>query len=118
MVQEYDDKDPLAVRNDVPRRVDLPPEAYVSGIVGGPDCHPFELRPGFNTTHAPIKLGVNQYRVNAVKLPTVYQYDVSIHPEPKGAIVYKKAWETTKAKTKLKQYQKGPWIYDQRKIAW
>ncbi|KAK4221057.1 hypothetical protein QBC38DRAFT_449510 [Podospora fimiseda] len=36
---------------------------------------------GFNTTHTPIRVGINQYcldqyRVNAIKLPIVYQYDI------------------------------------------
>jgi hypothetical protein len=42
---------------------------------------------------------------------------VAIHPEPKGAIVYKKAWATTMIQGKLAQY-KGPWLHDTRKLAW
>jgi hypothetical protein len=42
---------------------------------------------------------------------------VAITPEPKGAIVYKKAWATTTFQGKLAQY-KGPWLHDTRKLAW
>jgi hypothetical protein len=42
---------------------------------------------------------------------------VSITPEPKGAIVYKKVWETNMVKDKIRQL-KGPFLYDNRKLAW
>jgi hypothetical protein len=42
---------------------------------------------------------------------------VAITPEPKGAIVYKKAWATTTFQGKLAQ-DKGPWLHDTRKLAW
>ena len=42
---------------------------------------------------------------------------VAITPEPRGAIVYKKAWATTTFQGKLAQF-KGPWLHDTRKLAW
>lgn len=42
---------------------------------------------------------------------------ISISPEPKGAAVYKKVWNSTVVKNKLSQY-KGFWLYDNRKLAW
>ncbi|KAK3990966.1 Piwi domain-containing protein [Cladorrhinum sp. PSN332] len=115
MSQVYDPNDPLNFSNRR-ARVDLPPEAYL--VKGGPECHPFQRRPGFNTAHPTIRVGINQYRVNAVKLPLVFQYDISIQPEPKSAIVYKKCWMSKKLQEKVKAYNKGPWICDMRKIAW
>ncbi|KAK4166548.1 hypothetical protein QBC43DRAFT_286477 [Cladorrhinum sp. PSN259] len=111
----FDPNDPLAFNNKA-ARIDLPPEAYL--LKGAPEFHPFERRPGWNTTHPPIKVGVNQYRVESIRLPVVYQYDVVISPEPRGAIVYKKCWDSKKGQGKIKSYNKGPWIYDQRKLAW
>jgi len=43
---------------------------------------------------------------------------VAIKPEPKGAIVYKKLWACKTFKGKLAQYKAGPWLYDNRKLAW
>lgn len=83
-----------------------------------------------------IRVGVNQFRVQNVTGKDVYQYDVcylrcgvsaerslltsgkvAIRPEPKGGIVYKKAWATKMFQGKLAQ-QKGPWLHDTRKLAW
>lgn len=42
---------------------------------------------------------------------------ISISPEPKGAIVYTKVWNSTAVK-KILATHRGPWLYDNRKLAW
>jgi hypothetical protein len=42
---------------------------------------------------------------------------ISITPEPQGAIVYSKVWNSTKVQQKLATYP-SPWLYDNRKLSW
>ncbi|KAK4242909.1 hypothetical protein C8A03DRAFT_28908 [Achaetomium macrosporum] len=105
---------PLALPEGINKRCDLPPEAYWHA-----DCvnTPFTARPSYNNSGQSIRVGVNQFRVQSVVGKDVYQYDISIAPEPSGGIVYKKVWQSKVVKGKLAQ-QPNPWIYDGRKLAW
>ncbi|KAK4249992.1 Piwi domain-containing protein [Corynascus novoguineensis] len=104
----------LAVPEGINKRCDLPPEAYWH-----PDrvSTPFAVRRGYNTTGQNINVSANQFRIQNVTGRDVYQYDVAIIPEPKGAIVYKKAWSTKAVQGKLAQ-TKARWLHDDRKLAW
>lgn len=55
---------------------------------------------------------VNSYWVLVLTFP-----QVAIVPEPKGAIVYKKVWNSKRAQDELKKW-KGLWLHDGRKLAW
>ncbi|KAL2023731.1 hypothetical protein VTK56DRAFT_1445 [Thermocarpiscus australiensis] len=106
--------DPLAIPQGLNKRCDLPPEAYFM-----PDRQndPFARRPGFGKAGEKKVVGVNQFRVMSYPTRDVFQYDVSLKPEPQAAIVYKKVWETATVQGKLKEL-KAPWLYDNRKLAW
>ncbi|KAL2151322.1 hypothetical protein VTH82DRAFT_6420 [Thermothelomyces myriococcoides] len=104
----------LAIPSGINKRCDLPPEAYLN-----PDKvnTPFAVRRGYNTSGQNINVCANQFRIQNVIGRDVYQYDVAINPEPQGATVYKKAWNTKAVQGKLAQ-TKAPWLYDNRKLAW
>ncbi|KAL2268366.1 hypothetical protein VTJ83DRAFT_3212 [Remersonia thermophila] len=108
-------RNPLELPKGLNQRCDLPPEAYWHA--DRTDYTPFAVRPGYSKSGTDIRVLVNQFRVESVTGRDVYQYDVTITPEPSGAIVYKKVWNTPLVKAKLAEF-KAPWLYDNRKLAW
>ncbi|KAK4150109.1 hypothetical protein C8A00DRAFT_18308 [Chaetomidium leptoderma] len=108
------EKNPLEAPAGINKRCDLPPEAYWHEDRVNT---PFATRPGYNSSSQDIRVGVNQFRIQSVTGKDVYQYDVAITPEPRSGIIYRKAWETKAIQGKLAQ-QKGPWLYDNRKLGW
>ncbi|KAL2261286.1 hypothetical protein VTK26DRAFT_4477 [Humicola hyalothermophila] len=104
----------LVTPKDINKRCDLPPEAY------RPETYvqtPFALRPGYNGNGADIRVGVNQFFVKQFQDIDIFQFDITITPEPKGAIVYKKVWDCAPVQAELKKCKK-PWLYDGRKLSW
>ncbi|SPQ24731.1 a0666294-854c-48b1-a5ab-3a6c7c7f3e10 [Thermothielavioides terrestris] len=108
------ERNPLELPEGINKRCDLPPEAYWHADRVNT---PYARRTNYNTSGDDIRVGVNQFRIQSVAGRDVYQYDVSITPEPKGSIVYKKAWQTKVVQGKLAQLP-NPWLYDGRKLAW
>ncbi|KAL1899214.1 Protein argonaute [Sporothrix stenoceras] len=98
---------------EVPNRMDLPPEAFVTD--GKKPL--FAARPGYNEKDRPVNIRVNQYRVEQTNAVTVYQYAVSLVPEPPKSIVYKKCWASHAVQ---KHLERDPqvWLYDGRSLAW
>lgn len=78
---------------------------------------PFARRNKYNTSGANIRVGVNQFRVTEFINKDISQFDINIAPEPKGAIVYSKVWNSSAVK-KLLGPHNAPWLYDNRKLAW
>ncbi|KIH89067.1 eukaryotic translation initiation factor [Sporothrix brasiliensis 5110] len=95
---------------EVPNRMDLPPEAYSMARLFPDGKKPlFAARPGYNEKDKPLNIRVNQYRVEQTNSVTVYQYAVSLVPEPPKAIVYKKCWASHAVQKQLeRQPQPGP----------
>ncbi|ERT02738.1 hypothetical protein HMPREF1624_01039 [Sporothrix schenckii ATCC 58251] len=77
----------------------------------------FAARPGYNEKDKPLNIRVNQYRVEQTNSVTVYQYAVSLVPEPPKAIVYKKCWASHAVQKQLER-QPQVWLYDGRSLAW
>ncbi|KAI1433800.1 Piwi domain-containing protein [Xylaria sp. CBS 124048] len=99
----------------VGRRVDLPADAY---LADGSQSR-FTKRPAFNTEGKEIKVDLNIFPVLAFNdLQTVYQYDVSISPNPtQSRALVKKVWASDAVKKALSEAG-GKWLYDGNKLAW
>ncbi|KAF3763069.1 Piwi-domain-containing protein [Cryphonectria parasitica EP155] len=99
----------------VNKRVDLPPEAFphVSS-----QMHPFAQRPQLGTLGKKVQLRVNQFRLVGVPAFDIYQYDVSVTPEPKKAAFCNAVWNTRLAQEHIRKAGPHPWIFDGQKIAW
>ncbi|KAI0517034.1 Piwi domain-containing protein [Xylaria bambusicola] len=97
------------------KRVDLPADAYLDSESKGR----FTVRPGFNTSGKPIQVQLNVFPVNEFKDNKVYQYDVSISPEPQKASsgLIKKVWNSRPIQEALTKAG-GKWLYDGKKLAW
>ncbi|KAK0673655.1 Piwi domain-containing protein [Cercophora samala] len=107
---------------DVQKRIDLTPEAY---IVDGQALSPFAHRPGWNDDPKArkVKVSINQYRIQAAKLPTIFQYNIDASPDPDANVVFRKCWENPTLQTHMKQFKTqdgrvGDWLYDGGKILW
>ncbi|CAK7272864.1 Protein argonaute [Sporothrix epigloea] len=98
---------------EMPNRIDLPPEAYI--FDGKKPI--FAARPTYNEKDKPINIRVNQYRVEQANAVKVYQYAVSLIPEPTKSIVYKKCWASSAVQKELERQPKI-WLYDGRSLAW
>ncbi|KAK4179370.1 Piwi domain-containing protein [Triangularia setosa] len=112
----------LETKEDVNKRIDLTPEAYVKD---GQSFHPFTRRPGWNddAKAKKVNVGINQWRIKTANLPTIYQYDIGASPVPDANVVYRKCWENHTLKQhvgrfKNKDGKSGPWLYDGGKIVW
>ncbi|KAL1884170.1 hypothetical protein VTK73DRAFT_6839 [Phialemonium thermophilum] len=110
----YDpDHDVLKTSQHIDKCLDLPPEAYLKTQ----GRTPFARRPGFNSSAKPINVQVNQFRVASIGNADVFQFDVSVTPEPPRPHLIAKIWQTATVQAKLMEHGK-PWIYDGRNLAW
>ncbi|KAH6615648.1 Piwi domain-containing protein [Chaetomium sp. MPI-SDFR-AT-0129] len=107
-------RNPLQLPEGINKRCDLPPEAYWHADKVNT---PHATRPGYSTGGQNIKVGVNQFQIKEISGKDICQYDVAVLPEPKGMIVYKKAWNCKAFQRKLAE-MKAPWLHDSRKLAW
>ncbi|KAK4192212.1 hypothetical protein QBC35DRAFT_552676 [Podospora australis] len=92
----------LDTRPGVSKRIDLPFEAF---ILEGKGVHPFAKRPPSGpSTATNIKVTVECKVTN---------------PGGMSGVVYRKAWDSKTVKEELRdKFNKGPWIYDYRNLAW
>ncbi|KAI0487057.1 Piwi domain-containing protein [Xylaria cf. heliscus] len=105
---------PLRPVNLIGKRVDLPADAYLESS----DKSRFTRRPGWNTQGKPIQVQLNIFPAE-FQDKIIYQYDVSISPEPKGESrgLVKKLWNTPNAQ-KAMASAGGKWLSDGKKLAW
>ncbi|KAI1111144.1 Piwi domain-containing protein [Nemania sp. NC0429] len=107
-------ENPLRPVDIVGKRVDLPADAYLDH----PDKNRFTSRPGFNTEGKPIQVQLNIFPVKGFSSNDIYQYDVSISPEPTNPrAVLKKLWNSEPAQTAMARAG-GVWLTDGNKLAW
>ncbi|TGJ79671.1 hypothetical protein E0Z10_g9093 [Xylaria hypoxylon] len=106
---------PLRPADIVGKRVDLPADAYLDN----PEKTRFTRRPGFNTQGKPIQIQLNVYPVTDFSNNNIYQYDVSISPEPKkeSRALIKKLWNSQPVQEEILKAG-GKWLYDSNKLAW
>ncbi|KAK4653662.1 Protein argonaute [Podospora pseudocomata] len=106
----------------VEKRIDLTPEAYVEDL---DKFHPFASRPGWNddAKARKVNVAINQYRIKVAKLPTIFQYNLDVSPNPDANVVFRKCWENPTLQAHMKQFKtpegkSGDWLYDGGKILW
>ncbi|KAI0814058.1 Piwi domain-containing protein [Xylaria sp. FL0064] len=106
---------PLRPVEIVGKRVDLPADAYLEH----PEKSRFTRRPGFNTQGKPIQVQLNVFPVNEFSSKKVYQYDVSISPEPtkQPKALINKLWNSKPVQEAIIKAG-GRWINDGKKLAW
>ncbi|KAI0968439.1 Piwi domain-containing protein [Xylaria arbuscula] len=97
------------------KRIDLPAEAYMEH----PEKSRFTRRPGFNSQGKPIQVQLNIFPVRDFSNNKVYQYDVSVSPEPTKNIkaLVTKLWNSQPVQ-EAKARAGGVWLYDGNKLAW
>ncbi|KAI1152469.1 Piwi domain-containing protein [Nemania diffusa] len=105
---------PLRPVDIVGKRVDLPADAYLED----PAKSRFTARPGFNTQGRPIQVQLNIFPVTGFETREIYQYDISISPEPKtpGALT-KKLWYSEPVQRFINNAG-GKWLCDGKMLAW
>ncbi|KAI0530336.1 Piwi domain-containing protein [Xylaria digitata] len=106
---------PMRKVDIIGKRVDLPADAYLEN----PGKSRFTSRPGFNTQGKPIQVQLNVYPVMDFTNRTIYQYDVSISPEPKkeSRALIKKLWNSKPVQDEMLKIG-GKWLCDGNKLAW
>ncbi|KAK3319908.1 ribonuclease H-like domain-containing protein [Cercophora scortea] len=110
------ERDPFAIREDISKRFELPPEAYVCE---GQLIHDFAQRPSHNETGQAISVEVNQFRVVGISNPDIQQYDITLEPKPEKPIVFVKAWNSKAVQGFLKtKFPMHEFLYDNRALAW
>ncbi|KAF2963456.1 hypothetical protein GQX73_g10126 [Xylaria multiplex] len=109
------DRPPLRNVDIIGKRVDLPADAYLEH----PGKTRFTSRPGFNTQGKPIQLQLNVYPVMDFTNSAIYQYDVSISPEPtkESRALIKKLWNSKPVQDEILKVG-GKWLHDGNKLAW
>ncbi|KAI3317284.1 Piwi-domain-containing protein [Xylariaceae sp. AK1471] len=96
------------------KRVDLPADAYMDNS----DKHRFTARPGYNTQGKPIQISLNVFPVTEFRDQVIYQYDVSVTPNPKDSrALVKKVWNSAVVQEFIHKTG-GMWLYDGNKLAW
>ncbi|KAK3689869.1 Piwi domain-containing protein [Podospora appendiculata] len=106
----------FAIRDDINKRCDLPPEAYVRE---NQYKHQFAKRPAHNETGQAVTIELNQFRVVAISNPDIQQYDISIGDRPEKPIVYEKVWNSKALQDLLKnKFPAHEFLYDNRALAW
>ncbi|KAI0404747.1 Piwi domain-containing protein [Xylaria palmicola] len=103
---------PLRHVDLVGKRVDLPADAYLENS----DKHQFTSRRGFNTQGKQIQIQLNIFPAE-FKDNVIYQYDVSISPEPDKKPLTKKLWNSEPVQNVIRQVG-GMWLFDGGKLAW
>ncbi|KAI1421193.1 Piwi domain-containing protein [Xylaria sp. FL1777] len=106
---------PLRPVDIIGKRIDLPADAYLEN----PEKSRFTRRPGFNTQGKPIQVQLNIFPVTGFASSKVYQYDVSISPEParQSRALIKKLWNSRPFQEALTTAG-GKWLCDGNKLAW
>ncbi|KAI0554790.1 Piwi domain-containing protein [Xylaria curta] len=96
------------------KRVDLPADAYLEST----NKTRFTRRPGWNTQGKAIQVKLNIFPASFSDI-TIYQYDVSISPEPKkeSKAFFNKIWNSEAAQ-KIRANTNANWLYDSMKLAW
>ncbi|KAI0394409.1 Piwi-domain-containing protein [Xylariaceae sp. FL0594] len=93
-------------------RVDLGADAYLRNK----DAK-FLRRPGYNSEGKKIEVDLNIF-MSRFKDQTIYQYDVTVSPNPKDSrALILKVWNTVDVQHKLTQMG-GKWLFDGNKLAW
>jgi eukaryotic translation initiation factor 2C len=106
-------------RLNLPRNIDLPPEAYIRHLAKSP----FAFRPKLATAGKEINVRVNQFRIApGMSTSNVQQYDVVIVGEDpsknKGYDnILRKCWNSSVVQEGLKKTGKR-WLFDGKKLAW
>ncbi|KAJ8130082.1 hypothetical protein O1611_g3549 [Lasiodiplodia mahajangana] len=109
-----EEKEELRDVDIIGKRVDLPAEAYLKDNTASQ----FTSRPGFNTQGKPIQVQLNIFPIIGFETRDIYQYDVSISPEPKNlGPLAKKLWYSAPAQ-KIMANTGGKWLFDGFKLAW
>ncbi|KAJ2982189.1 hypothetical protein NUW58_g6496 [Xylaria curta] len=106
---------PLRSVDLIGKRVDLPADAYLEN----PGKSRFTRRPGFNTQGKAIQVQLNVFPIENFAGGDIYQYDISISPEPKkeSRALIKKLWNSEPVQ-KIIGDAGGKWLYDGHKLAW
>ncbi|KAI0836920.1 Piwi-domain-containing protein [Hypoxylon sp. FL0890] len=105
---------PLTAAELLSKRVDLPADAFKTGI----EETRFTARPSYSTEGKSIKMQLNIFPVVTWPDTEVYQYDISVNPNLKDShALVKKVWNT-KTVTEALAKQGGMWLYDGHKLAW
>ncbi|KAI0165272.1 Piwi-domain-containing protein [Hypoxylon sp. FL1284] len=113
----YDPAKPraLTAAELIGKRVDLPAEAY--NIEGKKETR-FTARPGYNTEGQNILMGLNIFPVTSYSNQDIYQYDVTVTPNPRDSHpLVKKVWNN-KTVTEYLNTKGGRWLCDGHKLAW
>ncbi|KAI0448637.1 Piwi domain-containing protein [Xylaria acuta] len=104
---------PLRPVDLIGKRVDLPADAYLEST----DKSRFTRRPGWNTEGKAIQVQLNIFPAE-FQDNVIYQYDVSISPEPKESrALMKKIWNSEAVQKEMAKTN-AQWLYDSNKLAW
>ncbi|KAI8951243.1 Piwi domain-containing protein [Xylaria longipes] len=105
---------PLRPVDLIGKRVDLPADAYLESS----DKSRFTSRPGWNSQGKPIQVQLNIFPAE-FQDNVIYQYDVSISPEPKkeSRALIKKLWNSEGAQKEMANTN-AKWLCDSSKLAW
>ncbi|KAI1757612.1 Piwi domain-containing protein [Xylaria castorea] len=105
---------PLRPVDLIGKRVDLPADAYLEN----PGKSRFTRRPGWNSQGKAIQVQLNVFPAE-FQDTTVYQFDVSVSPEPQkeSKALMKKLWNSKPVQDKIKDVG-GTWLHDGNKLAW